>query len=90
MHTHEQTPIDEMTFPELEALRAELGVSKSSVCRQSELCQGTYTRWMRWLRGEPKGCEPQPRSLKALRETLKRENARRARRAASAPGHLPA
>lgn len=75
--------VDEMDFAELDRLRADLRLSQAQLCRRCDLNEATYTRWRRWLRGEP-GCgPPRARSLRPVREVLKLELQRIAR-------HLPA
>ncbi len=77
MHVSTQMPIDEMTFPELDALRGELRLPQTKLCQRIDLNPATYTRWRRWARGMPGGAKPQSRSLNAVREALKRECERR-------------
>lgn len=66
-------PIDAMTFEQLDALRECLQLPQIKLCQRGDLNPTTYTRWLRWARGEPNGSRPHPRSLKAVREVLKSE-----------------
>lgn len=70
--------IDEMDFPELDALREQIGLTQFAICARSEINPGTYTRWRRWLRGEAGGSRPHKRSLRAVRDVLRSELNRRA------------
>jgi hypothetical protein len=82
--------VDEMNFAELDALREELRLSQAVVCQRGQLNISSYSRWKKWLRGEPGGGVPTRRSLKAVRDVLKEEVARVARRqlpAASGQSH---
>lgn len=63
--------IDELPFPELDDLRHRLRVPQYKVCQDAGLDPATYTRWVKWSRGEPGGSRPHPRSLKALRDALR-------------------
>ncbi len=78
--TQTQLSVDEMNFAELDALREELRLSQANVCQRGQLNVASYTRWKRWLRGEPGGGVPTRRSLKAVRDVLKEELNRLARR----------
>lgn len=60
-------------MPELDELRHLLRISKRKLCLASELCPSTYQRWMRHFQGLPGGSAPQPRSVRVVREVLKRE-----------------
>ena len=61
------------TFPELEALRSQIGLSQARLCWMIEQSPSTYQRWLKWANGEPGGNCPRPASLKALRLALKQE-----------------
>jgi DNA-binding transcriptional regulator YiaG len=65
------------TFPELEAIRSEIGLSQAQLCRMIEQSPSTYQRWLKWANGEPGGSCPRPVSLKVLRRTLQDELLRR-------------
>lgn len=69
--------IDGMDLPELDEVRHHLRLSKRKLCSKVELCPSTYTRWMRHLQGRNGGSCPNRRSLKAVRQALKDEIAKR-------------
>jgi hypothetical protein len=75
MQIREHAPIhvEEMTVIELDDVRHSLRLSKKQVCQRAGINQSTYQRWLKWARGEPDGCQPQPRSIRALREVLSAE-----------------
>ena len=77
MHTIMQKPIDDMSFDELDALRAELRIAQVVLCQRGDLNPTTYSRWRRWLRGDPGGTPPTRRSTKVVRDVLKAEMIRR-------------
>ncbi|WP_424956373.1 hypothetical protein [Hyphomicrobium sp. 1Nfss2.1] len=88
--THLPVSVDEMNFAELDALREELRLTQAMVCERGQLNISSYTRWKRWLRGEPGGGVPTRRSLKTVRDVLKEELGRIARRQLpAADGHSP-
>lgn len=62
-----------MTVIELDDARHSLRLSKKHVCLQAGINQSTYQRWLKWARGEPDGCQPHPRSIRALRDVLQAE-----------------
>lgn len=64
--------IEDMSLAELHALRGRLGIRQAELCREALIDPSTYSRWMRWLRGEDGGTCPQPRSVEAVRRVLKR------------------
>lgn len=70
-----QKTIDDMAFDELDALRIQLRLSQTAVCQAGYFNANTYNRWRRWARGEPNFNGPNRRSLKTLREVLRREAA---------------
>jgi hypothetical protein len=70
---HMQTPVAEMTVIELDDVRHLLRLSKKQVCQLAGIHEATYQRWLKWARGEPDGCRPQPRTIRALREALSAE-----------------
>jgi transposase-like protein len=63
----------EAPFPELDALRGQLGLPQAYVCRRAEIDPSTYVRWRRWARGERGGHCPKPGRLKSLRVVLAEE-----------------
>jgi transposase-like protein len=71
------TRIDDLTFDELDRLRGDLGLAQVKLCQHADLNPATYMRWRKWVRGEPGGSEPRSRSLKAVRDVLKKEIERR-------------
>lgn len=71
------TQVEKMNVPELDELRHQLHLSKAQVCQRGALHPSTYTRWMKYFQGEPGGSCPNPRSVRALREVLIGELARR-------------
>lgn len=73
MHVNLRPPVESMTFPELDLLREQLRLSQAKLCQRCDLNPGTYMRWRRWARGEPKGARPTSRSLRSVREALKSE-----------------
>lgn len=77
MHIPMQKTIDDMAFDELDALRVQLRLPQAAVCQAAYFNTNTYGRWRRWARGEPNFSGPSRRSLKQLREVLRREVARR-------------
>jgi hypothetical protein len=76
MHISMQKPIDDMSFDELDALRVQLRLPQAAVCQLADFNPTTYGRWRRWARGEPNVNGPSRRSIKLLREILRREAAR--------------
>lgn len=65
-------------FPELDALRGQLGLSQNYVCRVAEINPSTYTRWRKWAAGRRGGHCPRPLFLRSLRDVLAEELQRRA------------
>jgi hypothetical protein len=76
MHIPMQKTIDDMAFDELDALRIQLRLSQAVVCQLGEFNPTTYGRWRRWARGEPNMSGPNRRSIKMLREILRKEASR--------------
>lgn len=76
MQIRMQKTIDDMAFDELDALRIQLRLPQTAVCQAGYFNANTYSRWRRWARGEPNFNGPSRRSLKMLREILRRETAR--------------
>lgn len=72
-HTHADitTEIDTLNLAEVEALRARLNISQALLCREAKLNSSTYQRWIKFLRGEPGGSCPHPRTMTAVRGALK-------------------
>ena len=60
-----------MDVVELDDLRHQLRISQRDLCARVALHPSTYSRWRKYLRGEPGGSMPQVRSLHALRAALK-------------------
>lgn len=73
MQMHMHIDPNAATFPELDALRGQLGLSQSYVCRAAEISTSTYTRWRKWRDGQPGGHCPTSGSLRNLRSVLSRE-----------------
>jgi len=83
--------IDDLSFDELDRLRSDLQIRQVKLCQRADLNPATYMRWRRWARGEPGGSEPRSRSLRAVRDVLRDEIARRRARLGSArPSRHPA
>ena len=61
---------DHLGLDELEAVRAQAGISRAELVRRAEINPTTYTRWMRFLRGEPGGGRPHARTLGVVRLAL--------------------
>lgn len=61
------------SFPELDALRGQLGLSQSYICREAHINPSTYTRWRKWADGQDGGHCPQPGSLRNIRTVLSKE-----------------
>lgn len=77
MQSQTHSDLNVATFPELEALRAELGLSRARLCWMIEHSPSTYQRWIKWANGERGGHCPRPSSLRLLRKALADERARR-------------
>jgi hypothetical protein len=71
MHTH--IDVNAAPFPELDALRAQLRLSQSYVCREAAISPSTYVRWRKWADGEPGGCCPTSGLLRGVRQVLAKE-----------------
>jgi hypothetical protein len=62
--------LENCNFVALESVRNTLNIPKRQLCIRATVAQSTYSRWMRWIRGEPGGSQPQQRSIRVLREVL--------------------
>lgn len=62
---------EHLGLDELEAIRAQAGVSRAELVRRASINPTTYTRWMRFLRGEPGGGRPHARTLGVVRCALR-------------------
>lgn len=81
MQSPMQIDINQAPFPELEAVRASLGLSRARLCWMIEQSPSTYQRWLKWSQGLPGGHCPRPASLRAVRRALSDEIERRHRAA---------
>lgn len=75
MQTHIDVKV--ASFPELDALRGQMGLSQSYICREAAINPSTYTRWRKWALGRDGGHCPQSGSLRNIRQVLARELERR-------------
>jgi transposase-like protein len=73
MYDLSSTPIEEMSFWQLDALREQLRLSQVRLCQRGDINPASYTKWRRWARGDTGGAEPRPRTLRAVREVLMAE-----------------
>ena len=76
MQMHMHIDPTKASFPELDALRGQLGISQAYLCRKAELNSSTYTRWRKWADGKGGHC-PQSGSLRNIRQVLQQELERR-------------
>lgn len=72
MQTQQHVNLQNCTFPDLEHLRGQLGVRQAQLVRDLEISASTYQRWLKWMRGQDGGSQPQPRNISALRSVVAR------------------
>lgn len=72
MHKKATKPIDSdrVDVADFERLRALSGLTRSELCARAGINVGTYSRWLKYARGDRDGSCPNMRSFNAVKSVL--------------------